>query len=307
MAFTLTSLHGRLSEIQRGLDQRAAHLIEDARGAAQRAADASAALLSSLLSTADIEDRRDRAVRDLVQILGAKSGADGQTVLLGGTAIIQGGIARPISIAPQSASIPVVPGGDPPAEPVWPANDLASEQVGGALGQVMHLRDAVIPSYLQELDRLAASLITEVNRIHASGTDLEGRPGTDLLVGTGVANIGVHPDAAADPRKLAASGTGAPGDGSAALAMARLSSDLGASYRSIVSVVGLATRAAQNRAEMTRLRMESLIREEQSISGVSLDEEMANLLRFQRAYEAAARVVTVTDELVSTLLGMGAR
>ncbi|MFQ5780134.1 MAG: flagellar basal body rod C-terminal domain-containing protein, partial [Nitrospiria bacterium] len=121
--------------------------------------------------------------------------------------------------------------------------------------------------------------------------------------------------ALSDPDKIAAAGsaTALPGDNSNALLLASLQEKavtaLGGVtfqgfYSSFVGKVGAQTRLSQNSLSVEEVIQEQLggIREE--ASGVSLDEEMANLIKFQRAYEASARIITIADELLQTVIGM---
>jgi len=72
-----------------------------------------------------------------------------------------------------------------------------------------------------------------------------------------------------------------------------------------VGDVGIATQQAESRLQSTTLEFEQLSSLRESISGVSLDEELTNLLSFQRSFEASARMLTVADELFQTLLALG--
>ncbi len=119
-----------------------------------------------------------------------------------------------------------------------------------------------------------------------------------------------------DTDKIAASSTalGVPGNNVNALALVNLhttrQSTLGNltfnDYQTItIGNVGSATREAELLFNTTTLEFEQLQGLRESVSGVSLDEELTNLLSFQRSFEASARMITVADELLQTVLNMG--
>jgi flagellar hook-associated protein 1 FlgK len=116
-----------------------------------------------------------------------------------------------------------------------------------------------------------------------------------------------------DYRKIAAStAAGLPGDGTNAMAIGSLTdsttTDLGDSfnnfYRTIVSYTGTASRAASDSLAFENNLSDELNKRRDAVSGVSLDEEAINLLRFQRSFEAGARMIKVTDELMQTIMNL---
>ncbi len=125
-----------------------------------------------------------------------------------------------------------------------------------------------------------------------------------------VRNFGV---ALSDPQQVAASSSALelPGNNVNALALAGLAdsgianlqgSTFSAYYQSIVSTVGTQSRASQDTLTFDENLMAELANRRESLSGVSLDEEAANLLRYQRSFEAGARLISVADELLQTVL-----
>ena len=120
--------------------------------------------------------------------------------------------------------------------------------------------------------------------------------------------------AAASQPSTALTGPKVPGDNRNALALVDLhTSRLGAlgnltfnDYQTItIGDVGSAAREAESTFNTVTLEMDQLQSLRESVSGVSLDEELTNLLSFQRSFEASARLITVADELFQTVLGLG--
>jgi flagellar hook-associated protein 1 FlgK len=127
-----------------------------------------------------------------------------------------------------------------------------------------------------------------------------------------ISNFGV---AVTDPRKIAASSTalGVPGDNGNALSLSQLSNtamiNLGSLtfsdyYGGLVSKVGTEKKTASDGLTFDNSLLTELQSRRDSVSGVSLDEEAANLMRFQRSYEAGARMISVADELMKTILNL---
>ncbi|MCL6621441.1 MAG: flagellar hook-associated protein FlgK [Syntrophobacterales bacterium] len=112
--------------------------------------------------------------------------------------------------------------------------------------------------------------------------------------------------------RLDPDGSRAPGDNRTALALADLETapagpgglTFAAAYERLVSSLGLEGESAQHQADFYQAVVDQLTRMRDAVSGVSLDEELANLVKFQRAYQAAARLITIADELYETLLGI---
>lgn len=127
-----------------------------------------------------------------------------------------------------------------------------------------------------------------------------------------ITNFGV---AMSDPRQVAASSSALelPGNNAVALQVAGLTDasvvNLGdksfsAYYRGVVSNVGTMSRAASDGLAFDENLLAELQKRRESVAGVSLDEEAANLIRYQRSYEAAARMIRVADEVLQTLLSL---
>jgi flagellar hook-associated protein 1 len=119
-----------------------------------------------------------------------------------------------------------------------------------------------------------------------------------------------------DARKIAAGLDPSllPGDNRNALAMADLADQsivagrtvLGF-YREIVTDVGVEAQSAKRGVQFQQTLVEELEKRRQEISGVNLDEEAANLIKYQKSFEAAAKMIAIADELLTTLIGMVGR
>jgi flagellar hook-associated protein 1 FlgK len=187
---------------------------------------------------------------------------------------------------------------------------------GGEINGLMSLRDGNMAQYKSSLDSIAQNLMTSVNAMQSSGYGLNGAAptGINFFNGTDSTDITINPAIAADPTLIAAASSAAsPGDGSNALAMADAQNSLlmgggtqtiGEYYASLVSQVGSDSQSAQNNDQIYTSVSGNLQNQWQSESGVSLDEEMTNLVKFQHAFEANSKVMVVQDQMLSTLINM---
>jgi flagellar hook-associated protein 1 FlgK len=193
--------------------------------------------------------------------------------------------------------------------------DITATLRGGKLGGILQVRDQVIPGLLTQLDTFASQFATSFNTAHSVGFDLNGNAGQNFF-----APLAAGPGAAAsfsvqitDPNLIAASSDGSPGsNGNVAQLLAVQNQKLPSgqsptdSYANLVFQVGNMTAQAKSNGQAGDLSLTQLRDQRSAISGVSIDEETTNMIRYQRAFEAAARVITTVDELTQTVLGMGA-
>lgn len=185
----------------------------------------------------------------------------------------------------------------------------------GELGAVLTAFNQTIPDHLSKLDELADAISARVNALHTAGYGLGNPPSTntDFFTGTGAAGIEVNPAIKSNLDLIAASADGSPGNNEIAMQIAgvlneKIMSSNSVSvtqfYNGIVSGLGSSINAADNTVRSQELILNQLESQRMSVSGVSLDEEMTNLIKFQRSFDAAARVVTTVDEMMQTILDM---
>lgn len=182
----------------------------------------------------------------------------------------------------------------------------------GELRALFDFRDSVLPEYQTHLDSLAQGIIGGVNAVHSQGYTLEEPPvlGGVFFDGTGAADMAVNSAILSDYQKIAASSAGAPGDGEIALEIARLRDTALVGgiatpddyYRGVIAQLGASRDEAQRIYSNQQLLLEQLDVRKESVSGVSLDEEMTNLIKFQHAFNAAASLTRVIDEMLDTIV-----
>jgi flagellar hook-associated protein 1 len=193
-------------------------------------------------------------------------------------------------------------------------NNITSQITSGQLGGTIQARDQQIPAIENQLDTLAAGLANSVNGVQAAGFDLNGNAGTNLFnpppANTTGAAAGLSV-AITDPSLLAASSDGTAGSNGNAEAMYALSNqaiiagqDPTNYYSGIVSNVGNAAANASAEQNASSQILQQLNDQLSSVSGVSLDEEAANMVQYQDAYQASAQVITTINDMMYTAIQM---
>jgi len=186
---------------------------------------------------------------------------------------------------------------------------------GGSLKGTLDARDVALQKLRDDLDTLAGTLASRVNAIHATGYNLAGGNGTLFFDGTNAGDIAVNAALLADPSLFQASGVaGATGDNTVALQLAQLFQNpdpaLGSPvtymdfYTATVAGLGGALENANDQLAGHQAVNTLLLAQRESISGVSIDEEMTNLITFQRAYQASAKIITTVDEMLETVINL---
>lgn len=194
--------------------------------------------------------------------------------------------------------------------------DITSQINAGALGGLLQARDQAIPAILNSLDTLAAGLSNAFNSANASGFDLNGSAGGNIFTPppAGTTGAAAHMALAiTDPALIAASSDGSAGsDGNLAnfsaiqnqtIISGETPSDY---YGNLVFTVGNDVSNSTAQLQSSQLVLQQLQDQRGSISGVSLDEEAANMTQYQRAYDAAAQVVVAVNQMLDTVISMGA-
>ena len=167
---------------------------------------------------------------------------------------------------------------------------------GGQLGALKTLGTTTIPGYLASLDAVAKTLHDDVNAAY----------GSSFFTGTTAATLGTG--IAAASTITAGSGSGAASnDLAAAVAALRDTSAATSQYGGLVRQIGADAAGAANAQSIAQAAVDAAQDRRQNVSGVSLDEEMANMLRFQRGYQASARAMSTVDDMLDTLINRAGR
>jgi flagellar hook-associated protein 1 FlgK len=194
-------------------------------------------------------------------------------------------------------------------------NDITSSISSGQLAGQLQVRDQQIPTILSNLDTLAAGVANAVNAQSVLGTDLNGNPGTDFFTPPPASGQGAAASMAVaitDPSLIAASSDGTTGGNGNAQTIAGLANQAIVSgqtpdsfYAGMVAQIGDTVSNAQSEQSANQLVLQQLTNQQGALSGVSLNEEAANLLQFQQAYDAMSRVVTIISNMTNEAVNLG--
>ena len=302
---------GQLSTVATGIDVEVSARVGEINDIARQLAGLNDQIQRVVVSgdnANDLSDQRDLLLDRLSKMLPVvvEPQADGSvTVLVGGTDLVNHGMSRTITAATNPSSH---------IEPQW-SDGSAVDLGSGQLAALVEVRDTTLAAYRTSLDTLAKGIADAVNALHQAGTDATGAAGLAFFTytaGNEAGSLAVNAAIIADPRLVAAAGAAnQPGDGTVAASIADLRSALlfgsGSQtasdiYAGIVSRIGSDARQGTEMAANQALVVDHLERRRESISGVSLDEEATDMIRFQHAYQAAARVITAVDEMLDLLI-----
>lgn len=258
----------------------------------------------------ELMDTRDTLVRQIGELTGARAveSADGTVnVLVNGNTLVSGSYAETLTVQGATAI------GGAATDP--PRITLGGNTVPISNGKMAGLLAATgtdLVDYNNQINGIANALRDSVNELHTQGYTLSGAQGADFFSGEGASGLQV---AVAGGNELAVASEPNTVDGSNALRIADLALDansaavLGANgpgpsvrLRSLAGDVGTKLEGLNKAVAVQTTVLNAAEQAVESDSGVSIDEELTNLLQYQRAYQASARVISAVDEMTDTLV-----
>ena len=274
----------------------------------------------------ELRDQRELLIRQLSSNMGITSQEqlDGSVDvnLSTGQPLVTGASAASLSLVPDPANsnyfdvMLTPPGGGAAVTATSFIGGPGGSNSQGKIGGMLQVRDVTVNGYLASLDEVAATLAGQVNTLHAAGFDLAGNTGLDFFTTPATAatialNFTSASNVAAADTDPAVGGTGNNRNSQKIaslfdkpIAMTGGIMTMSDFYTSLVGTVGVDLQAA-GRADIQStsmvLQLETL---RESNSGVSLDEELSNLMKYQKAYQGAAKVINVATDMLDTVLGL---
>lgn len=286
----------------------------------------------------DLCDERDALIDDLSKIVDVQVRFDSKNqaqISLNGLSVVSGNNYKEITVEVNTVSR-VSDDGNRVYNNAFDKysfmiNDNEVNINGGEISGLMTIREDIADQKMNKLDLLAETVIEEVNALHRQGfgkndIDSTNPPYRDFFLGADASDIKVndngangiigHPEnIAVAPNTEDTDGDGENdliGDRSIALQIGNLFNDtsIGALgnatindfWQTQASQLGIKISSAGAMEKNQNVLLDSLEEKKQEISGVSLDEEMTEMVKYQHGYNAASRVISVMDEMLDQLI-----
>lgn len=318
-------LRSEVDQVRKHIDSRIEGYTSEVNADAQELKELNMRLLvanASKTPANDLEDKRDLVLKKIAGYMDVSTHKDEM-----GNVVVDIRGVGPLVAGPEVSKFRVERTGPDDQGKPTNAYDVISEAAahenvthrvhGGKLGALIEVRDELLSTVVDRLDDMAFSLSKAVNEIHANGVTGDGQQGVvffkDLDSKERASEyIGLSDSINRNINNIAtAVRSNSPGDNRIALAIAGLqdqklmnggTSTADEFYNAIVSDVGVASGSVMNKMNQQKDIMLQLNKMRDQISGVSIDEETANLMQFQHTYDASAKVIQVADEMLKTVL-----
>ncbi|MBC8490968.1 MAG: flagellar hook-associated protein FlgK [Candidatus Marinimicrobia bacterium] len=199
---------------------------------------------------------------------------------------------------------------------IWKDSYDSVNLTSGKLKGIEIARDEEVEAIRVRLDELAENIVNEVNSRHSAGYGLNGSTGMNFFE-DGIVNardMALDQVIISDLDNIAAAQSNAPGDNSNALDMAELANlrvmndeteTFGDYYSSTLARIGTHKVSAESYVEEYKAVQQNIMNMRESVQGVVMDEELTEMIKFQRAYSAAANLIKVINELMAAVVRLG--
>jgi flagellar hook-associated protein 1 FlgK len=313
VAFTETVNHisTQLNNIQQNLNKEILNKVDEINGILNQVAKLNDKIKAvegqgSNINANDFRDERNGLLDRLAQLIPVNIHENrfGESIIsLKGRDLVSGSYVNGIDIKnnPENGL----------AEIYWKNTNEKMELNSGELAGLIDVRDKSIVNYKARVDTLVKSIAEEINELHKDGFDLQGNGGEDFFKDIDSAGtIKVNPLLSDYNRIAVSTQNDAIGNGDIAKQIYELREILEISdemnpdeyYKDIVLSLGIEREESRNIVSSQGFLIISIDEKRQSISAVSLDEEMADMIKFQHAYTANSRVINTIDEMIDTIV-----
>lgn len=255
----------------------------------------------------DLLDARDAAIDELSGLVSVQTyqQPDGMmTVYSGELLLVPGAQSIPIPRTFNATNMTLTNG------------SVTAGVSSGRLAGLMQSMQSVA-TYQSRLNDFANELRTQVNSLHSTGTTSGGLTGINFFNApdplTGAVDFALSAEVNADSANIAAGTSGNAGDGGLALTLSRMREQtwgalagktFGAFYTELAGQIGRDAAYYANSLDSQVLIINQIDQQRQAIIGVNLDDEMTQLMQYQRSYQAAARALSVMDQVTEDLVRM---
>jgi flagellar hook-associated protein 1 FlgK len=313
LATKFNNADSRLASLQQGLSDRVTSDVGQANGLLQEIAKLNESIVAEEALTPgyanDLRDTRQlklEALSNLVKIDASEQENGAVNVSIAGHLMVDG---REVA-----GSLETFTAGDGSLQVRASGQSILLPLTGGSIHGALSVRDTELANLRSDINLLASTLISEVNAVHSVGFGLNGSTGANFFTGANAADIAVNTDILRDPALLQASGvSGEAGNNQVALAIHGINQRTHAALGNLtfsgkqaqtVAAFGQEVAIAKSDLADQKTISQFVRNQRDSISGVSIDEEMTNLIMFQKAFQASAKIISTADEMLATILEM---
>ena len=313
LASAFQSASNQVNSVSTGLTQTAQTVVGKVNGLTAEIANLNQQIgaLSPNADAGTLEDQRQQAVADLSQYIGldqTTTESNGLTLTTtSGAVLVSEKKSFPLGASAQGNQTKITASGS--------TVDISTEITGGQLGGILSVQQNNVSAVTTSLDQLAYAIGTSINQQNAAGLDGNGNVGAAIFTLPAIAAGAAHALAVAttDPNAIAAAGTG---EGTAGNTNANALSNLATAsvlsgqsaptyLAGVLSSVGNAAASATADQTAQQASLDQLTTQRNALSGVSLDEEAAELSNYQRSYQAASKLFSVVDTLLEAAINLG--
>lgn len=254
----------------------------------------------------DLMDERDSLINQLSELVNIKVTYDSNniaTISIGGVFAVDGSFANTFELQVINDKLTLVSGNN--SQPI--------ELNSGELNSLSDIYSNKISEYQSNLDTIFEKLVERVNTLHESGYSLNATTPTGIKFFTGYSGgeLVINENVINDISLIAASSDGTSGNGEIAKQIFEIANDevingqtLMESYASLVSEIGNEKLTNEKLAEANKMVLDNLEIQRASISSVSIDEEMTEIIKFQRSFDASAKLIKIANEMLDQIMGI---
>jgi flagellar hook-associated protein 1 FlgK len=306
LATTLNNTYSSLDSVKQSATQQVTSLLQQVESEVTQIAQLNQNINVDKVDGStpnDLMDQRDQAVSNLSSLINVtvNKSADGTYSINSGNLVLvnqSGAAAVPTGFDPATGSLTTTSGASYP---------VTSGQISGLMDSINN-----VSSYESSLNTLAQQMATSVNAVYSTATNSSGQTGADFFTGSVTdGSFGLSSPIQSNPTSIAVGTSGATSDTGVAQQIANLSttqlSGLGSQspssyYGQLVAQIGSQGKTANSSQTTQQAVSNQVAAQVSSVSGVNLDTEMANLLRYQGSYQAAAQALSAMDQTVQSML-----
>lgn len=252
----------------------------------------------------DLLDERDKLVNDLSKLVNIKVHYDQNnmaSISIGGVFAVDQSFTNTFEMQVINGRLTLVAANNP----------NAIELNGGDLAALSDVYSNKITDYQNKLDAIFNKLVETTNSFHESGYNLNGETGIKFFIAYSGGELQINENILNDPSLIAASSNGNSGDGQIARSIADIADSnilngqtLNENYASLISTIGNQKLTSEKLAEANQMVLQNLETQRASISSVSIDEEMTEIIKYQRSFDASAKLIQIANDMLEQIMGL---